>query len=283
MSVFVFLYEIIIIIIGCIFASFGTSCFLLPNHLSSGGFSGIATIFYYFFNIQMSTTILILNIPLFIWAFLKIGWKFSLKTIFATILYSKFIDFFEIVNIDITDNLLASIYGGFFVGLGLALVFKANTSTGGTDLIAHIAQNYPINIKMSNIIVIIDSIIVFLNLISFRNIEIGLYSAIAIFIIGKMIDIVFEGINFCKIIYIISDKYSEIIKILNISLKKGATKIYGKGSYSNKDKTIIMCVTKRRDIEQIKSISKKIDSNAFIIITDAREVYGLGFKGDTHF
>ena len=278
MSVFYFCYEILLIILGCVFASFGTSCFLLPNKLSSGGFSGVATIFYYFFNIQMGTTILLLNIPLFVWAYLKNGWKFTLKTIFATILYSKLIDFFEIINIDLSDNLLASIYGGIFVGIGLALVFKTNTSTGGTDLIAHIARNYSINMRMSNIIVIIDAIIVFSNLVAFRNIEIGLYSAIAIFIIGKMIDIVFEGINFCKVIYIISDKYSEIAEILNNNLKKGATEIYGKGSYCNKEKIIIMCVTKRRDIEQIKAISKKIDSNSFIIIIDAREVYGLGFK-----
>ncbi len=271
-------YEIIIIIIGCLFASFGISCLLLPNQLSSGGFSGIATILYYYFNIQMGTTILILNIPLFVWAFLKNGWKFTLKTVFATFLYSIFIDIFEVINIDLSDKLLASIYGGIFVGIGLALVFKTNTSTGGTDLIAHIAQNYTINMKMSSIIVIIDAIIVFSNVIALGNLEIGLYSSIAIFIIGKMIDVVFEGINFCKIIYIISDKYDEINNVLNLTLKKGATKIYGRGSYSNKEKIVIMCVTKRRDIEQIKTISKKIDSNSFIIVTDAREVYGLGFK-----
>ena len=271
-------YEIIIIIIGCLFASFGISCLLLPNHLSRGGFSGIATILYYYFNIQMGTTILILNIPLFVWAFLKNGWKFTLKTVFATFLYSIFIDIFEVINIDLSDKLLASIYGGIFVGIGLALVFKTNTSTGGTDLIAHIAQNYTINMKMSSIIVIIDAIIVFSNVIALGNLEIGLYSSIAIFIIGKMIDVVFEGINFCKIIYIISDKYDEINNVLNLTLKKGATKIYGRGSYSNKEKIVIMCVTKRRDIEQIKTISKKIDSNSFIIVTDAREVYGLGFK-----
>ena len=123
-----------------------------------------------------------------------------------------------------------------------------------------------------------SSVVVANNLIVFKNIEIGLYSAIAIFIIGKMIDIVFEGINFCKIVYIISDKYNKITEELNYSLKKGATEIYGRGSYSSNDKMIIICVTKRKDINQIKATSKKIDPNSFIIITDAREVYGLGFK-----
>ena len=181
-------------------------------------------------------------------------------------------------SLGVNDRLLSCIYGGILIGAGLALVFKANTSTGGTDLIAHIAQNYNIHLKMSNIIMIIDTLVVLSNLIVFKELEIGLYSAIAIYIIGKMIDLVFEGINFCKIIYIISDNYEELSKIINLEIKRGATALYGKGSFTQKDKTIIMCVSKRRDIEKIKSISKKIDPKAFIVITDAREVYGLGFK-----
>lgn len=278
MKVFLFFYDIILIIIGCVMAALGTGSFLLPNQLSSGGFAGIATIIYYFFEINMATTILVLNIPLFIIGFIKLGFKFILKTIFATFLYSIMIDIFEAQEIIMNDKFLASIYGGILIGIGLALVFKANTSTGGTDLIAHIAQNYKINLKMSTIITIVDAIVIGANLIAFRNLEIGLYSVIAIYIIGKMIDIVFEGINFCKIIYIVSDKYEELTEIINLQIKRGATGLYGKGSYTQKNKMIIMCVSKRNDIEKIKSISKRIDPNSFIIVTDAREVYGLGFK-----
>lgn len=278
MKVFSFFYDIILIVLGCILAAFGTTCFLLPNQLSSGGFAGIATIIYYFFNIQMGTTIMLLNIPLFVIAIFKNGINFTAKTFFATFLYSQFINIFENINISVQDRLLASIYGGILIGIGLAFVLKANTSTGGTDLIAYIAQNYNINMKMSNIIMMIDIIVVFSNLIAFRELEIGLYSAIAIFIIGKMIDIIFEGINFCKIIYIISDKYDKLVEMINLEMDRGATGLYGKGGYSHKNKMVIMCVSKRRDIDKIKSISKKIDSSAFIIISDAREVYGLGFK-----
>lgn len=278
MSVFKFLHNFILIASGCAVAAFGTSNFLLPNQLSSGGFAGIATIFYYFFNIQMGTTIIILNLPLFIIAYLKSGKVFTIKTVFATVLYSEFIDMFDKFNSFTNDRFLACVYGGILVGIGLAFVFKANTSTGGTDLIAHIAQNYNINIKMSSIIMGIDIVVVLSNLIAFKRFEIGLYSAIVIWIIGKMIDIVFEGINFCKIIYIISDKSDELMKVINLEIKKGATEIYGRGSYTQKNKMIIMCVTKRRNIEKIKLASKNIDPKAFIIVTDAREVYGLGFK-----
>lgn len=131
---------------------------------------------------------------------------------------------------------------------------------------------------MSNVIVFVDIAVVILNLIAFKDIEIGLYSAISIYIIGKMIDIVFEGINFSKIIYIISDKHEEILEIINKEVKKGATALYGRGSFTGKNRMVIMCVSKRRDIDKIKTISRKIDKNSFIIITEAREVYGLGFK-----
>lgn len=271
-------YNMTLIIIGCILSSFGTACFLLPNKLSSGGFSGIATIFYYFYQIPMGTTILVLNIPIFVLAYIKLGKKFVIKTLIATFLYSVFIDFFE-RNIRFTNDLfLSSIYGGIFIGIGLGLVFKANASTGGSDLVAHITQKYNNEISVSNILVFLDIIIVLINLISFKNIEIGLYSAITIYLSGKMIDIIFEGINFCKIIYIISDKHEEILLAINKKANKGATGIYGKGSFTNKETTIIMCVTKRRVIMNIKNIAKQIDKKAFIIITDAREVYGLGFK-----
>lgn len=280
MSVLKFFYEGILIVIGCMLAAFGTSEFLLPNHLSSGGFAGIATIIYYLFNIQMGTTILILNIPLFIIGYFKLGKSFIIKTIIATILYSKFIDIFENFNVFTTDRLLACLYGGILVGIGLAFVLKSNSSTGGSDLIAYIIQNFNSGIKMSNIIVIADIIIVFANIMTFKEIEIGLYSAIAIFVVGKMLDIVFEGINFCKLVYIISDKSDEIMEIINLEANKGATALYGKGSFSGRNKMVILCVTKRNGVEKIKGISKKVDSKAFIIITDAREVYGLGFKGN---
>ena len=277
-KIYIILKDLFLIVLGCLLAAIGTGTFLLPNQLSSGGFAGIATIIYYFYEINMATAIIDLNIPLFIIGFLKLGPKFIFKTIFATFLYSIMIDYFQPNTMIIDDKFLASIYGGFFIGIGLALVLKANTSTGGTDLIAHIVQNYKINLKMSTIITVVDVVVIISNLLAFKNLEIGLYSVIAIYVIGKMIDVVSEGINFCKIIYIVSDKYEELVEIINLQIKRGATGLYGKGSYTHKNKMVIMCVSKRNDIEKIKMISKKIDPEAFIIVTDAREVYGLGFK-----
>jgi uncharacterized membrane-anchored protein YitT (DUF2179 family) len=127
-------------------------------------------------------------------------------------------------------------------------------------------------------LVLLDFFIVFANLLVFKSVEIGLYSFIAIYLESKAIDIIFEGVNFTKLIYIISNKSEEISNQINIELEKGATLLYGKGSYKKNDKYVIMCATKRTNVIKVKRLVYNIDENAFLIITDAREVYGLGFK-----
>ncbi len=270
--------EILLTIIGCLFMALGISSFLLPNKISSGGFSGIATIFYYLFDIKMGTTIIILNIPLLIFAYFKFGKRFLLKTAIGTFFYSKSIDALENIFILTQDRLLSSIYGGILIGIGSAFVLKGNSSTGGSDLLAQIIKLIKPHYKTGNILVIVDIVIVILNIIFLKVLEIGLYSFIAIFISGKMIDIVFEGINFSKMIFIISEKSDDISKEIIEDYKRGATGFYAKGMYSKNNMTIIMCVAKRNDIMKIKELALKIDRKAFIIIQDAREVYGLGFK-----
>ena len=124
----------------------------------------------------------------------------------------------------------------------------------------------------------VDTIIIILNIIVFREIEIGLYSAIAIYLMGKMIDIVFEGVNFKKVLFIISDKYEEIAKIVGDEVKRGSTAIYAKGMHSNLEKKILFCVGSRNEIIRIKKIATNIDNKSFIVIFNAREVLGKGFE-----
>lgn len=275
-----FLIDMIYLTLGCAIMAIGTAVFLLPNQLSTGGFTGIATIFYYLFHFSMGTVILALNIPFFILAFFKIGKKLVIKSIIGTSLLSLFIDLFEKIPTLTNDRLLACIYGGIFIGLGLALVLKANASTGGTDLITYIARAYKPYMKTSSIIVVVDVIIIGLNVIFFKKVEIGLYSAISIYLMGKMIDIVFEGINFTKMVYIISQKYEEISKEIDKQLQRGSTGIYAKGMYTHTDKMMLMCVGARNEVARMKQIATQIDPKAFIIISNARETWGKGFKGD---
>lgn len=270
--------DIIGTILGSAIMAFGIASFLLPNQLSSGGFSGIATITYYLLKIPVGAMIFALNIPLFLFAGYRLGKEFLIKAIVGTISLSFFIDIFDKYPSITTDRFLACIYGGVIIGLGTAIILKVNSSTGGTELIGNIIKTYNPHISMSRNLMIIDMVIIVLNILFFREIEIGLYSVIAIYLYGKMIDIIFEGVYYTKLLFIISDKNQEISDKIGQEVKRGVTGLYGKGMYSNKDKLVLICAASRNDISKIKNIAKDIDERCFIVVANAREVLGEGFK-----
>lgn len=265
-------------LLGAAIMAFGVSSFLLPNQLSTGGVSGLTTITYYLLKIPMGIMIIIINIPLFIFAWYRIGKKFFIKSLIGTVSLSVFIDIFDKYPPVTNDRFLACIYGGVIIGIGTAVILKVGSSTGGTELVANLIKTYNPHIFMSRYLTIIDIIIVSLNVIFLEQIEIGLYSAIAIYLYGKLIDIVFEGIYFTKLLFIISDKNEEISTAISNEVKRGVTGIYGKGMYKDQDKLILMCAASRGDIYKIKNIARSIDKKSFIVVANAREVVGKGFK-----
>lgn len=268
-------------VVGAAIMAFGVSAFLLPNQLSAGGFSGIATITYYLLGIPMGAMTLMLNIPLFAFAGYKIGKEFLIKSIVGTVSLSIFIDIFDKYPPVTTDRFLACIYGGVIIGLGTAIILRVGASTGGTELIANIIKIYNPHISMSKYLTIIDIIIIALNVVFFKHIEIGLYSAIAIYLYGQLIDIIFEGVYYTKLLYIISDKNEEISEAIKKDVKRGVTGLYGKGMYSDSDKLVLICAAPRRDVPKIKDVARAIDKKCFIVVSNAREVLGKGFKEET--
>ena len=270
--------QILETLVGSAIMAIGTAALLLPNKLSSGGFSGIATILYYFLDIPMGISILVLNLPLFIIATCRLGKSFLIKALVGTISISVFIDMFESLAPLTNDKFLACICGGIFSGTGTAIILHASSSTGGSDLLGNIIKSFNNKLKTGNLIVFIDAIIVLANVILFKNIEVGLYSGITIFVLGKMIDLIFEGINFNKLIFIVSNKNEEISLAIGMEVERGSTGIYGKGMYTGTDKLILMCAVTRNDVMKIKEITKSIDQEAFIIVANSREVFGEGFK-----
>lgn len=271
-------YEAFLLIVGCFIMACGTSFFLLPNQLSSGGFAGLATITYYLLKIPLGTTMFALNIPLLILAYFRIGKKFLLKSLLGTSLLAFFIDILDQFPALTEDQFLGCVYGGIAMGIGTAIILKSSSSTGGTDLLSYIIRSYKPHYRTSSLIVGVDIIIVTLNVIFFRNIEIGLYSAITIYLMGKMIDIIFEGVNFTKMMFIVSDKYEKIAAEVGKKIDRGSTGIYAKGMYTNQDKMMLLCVGSRNEIAKIKQIAVSIDKKAFIIISNARETWGKGFR-----
>lgn len=265
-------------VIGSAIMAVGIASFLLPNQLSSGGFSGVATITYYLLEIPMGVMIMVLNIPLFLFAGYRLGREFFIKSLIGTVSLSIFIDILDRYPPITTDRFLACIYGGAIIGIGTAIILKVDSSTGGTELIAHIIKTYNPYISMSKYLTMIDIIIITLNVIFFKHIEIGLYSAIAIYLYGQLIDIFFEGVYYTKLLFIISEKNDEIAKAIEDKVKRGVTGLYGKGMYKEKDKLVLICAASRGDISKIKDITKRIDEKSFIVIANAREVLGKGFK-----
>lgn len=265
-------------VIGSAIMAVGIASFLLPNQLSSGGFSGVATITYYLLKIPMGVMIMVLNIPLFLFAGYRLGREFFIKSLIGTVSLSIFIDILDRYPPITTDRFLACIYGGAIIGIGTAVILKVDSSTGGTELIAHIIKTYNPYISMSKYLTMIDIIIITLNVIFFKHIEIGLYSAIAIYLYGQLIDIFFEGVYYTKLLFIISEKNDEIAKAIEDKVKRGVTGLYGKGMYKEKDKLVLICAASRGDISKIKDITKRIDEKSFIVIANAREVLGKGFK-----
>ena len=180
------LIEYLYIVVGTVLMAISTSLFLLPNQLSTGGFSGIGTILYYLFKLKVGTTMIILNIPLLIIALFRINKSLFIKSIIGTLLLSLFINVFEKIPQVTADRFLACIYGGMIMGLGTSIILKAGASTGGTDLLSFIIRSFSQKYSSGKIIIIADTVIILLNIVFFRTVEIGLYSAIAIFLMGKI-------------------------------------------------------------------------------------------------
>lgn len=222
--------------------------------------------------------VLLLNIPLFIISFLKNGKNFFINAIAGTILLSLFLDIFDKLKPLTNDRFLACIYGGVIAGIGTAIILKAGASTGGTDLLTQIIKAFKPSIRISRLLAILDTIIVALNVLFFKELEVGLYSAITIFIMEKMLDVFFEGINFARVVYIISENYENISKEIGSRIKRGSTSLEGIGMYKKENKNVLMCVASRSEVREIRKIIKEIDENAFIVISNAREVFGEGFK-----
>ena len=272
--------EYVWLIIGSLLMAISVALFLAPNKISSGGFSGIAIVLHYLFKFPIGTVIVILNVPLFIYAYFKIGRKFFIRSLVGTVILSFAINILENVNSITNDKFLGCIFGGIVNGIGASLVLRVNGSTGGTEVLSALVRVFKPKFRVGNLISIFDIIIVFINVMVFKEIEIGLYSAITIYMSNKMIDLIFEGTNFTKMIFIISDKFEDIAERIKVELPRGATGIYSKGMYTNKDKMMILCVVSRNEVVKIRSLVNEIDANAFIIISNAREVFGKGFKNE---
>ncbi len=267
------------ILAGCFIMAFGYSYFCIPYKIAPGGLSGIATVLFYFTGIPVGIMTLVLSVPVFLFSIKILGIKFGIKTVFATVFFSLFIDLITTVfTVYKVDIFIAGIFGGVLIGLGLGIIFRFGASTGGTDLIAAMAKKYFSWISLGTWMLIIDMSVVLIAGFSFKSVNIMLYSIITIYVTNKMIDFIQEGVDYTKVVYIISTKSDEIAQKILENLSRGVTSIYCKGMYTKKEINMLMCIISRAQIASIKIIVHDIDKNAFVISVGALEVIGEGFK-----
>jgi len=269
--------RLIGITIGTIIQALGIVLFLSPNKIAPGGFSGLSIIIYHLTKFPIGVMYFILNLPLFIIAWKRWGFKYIALSLFGTITSSIFIDLFLYFFKPMTDNpLLASIYGGVLVGIGVGVVFKYWGSTGGTDLLSQLIYTY-IGVSFGTSMLILDTSIVLLAAIVFKSPEYALYGMLALFISSKVIDYVQEGFSTTKMVFVISDKAQEIKLRIFQELERGVTELKVIGSYTGIERNALICIVRQRELSQIKDIIHNEDPKAFVIIGDAREVIGEGF------
>ncbi len=278
------------IIIGSFILAAGFVFFISPYRIVPGGVYGIAIVIHHVTKgmfsfapegLPIGLTGLILNIPLTIIGIKVLGPRFGFKTVLGFVLTSVFIDgltyFQGHVPLVKDDALLSSVFGGVLVGFGLGLIFKSKATSGGSDIVAMIIGKYT-KLPLGQLLIYVDSVIVIVGLLAFGDWKIPLYSWIVIFITGKVIDVVLEGVSYEKSLMIISKKHQSIRdKIIN-DLNRGGTYLEGKGMYDNSDKPVIFTVVNRRELAILESYIHDVDPDAFLTVNNANEILGKGFK-----
>lgn len=269
------------IALGTLLVAIGYVMFISPNKIVPGGIYGISIMLHHLMGTPIGLTALAFNIPLTIIGTRLLGPRFGVKTVVAFVLTSVYVDlisyFYGAEPLVPGEPLLACIFGGLFIGVGVALTFKAKATSGGSDVIAMILQKYT-RLPSGQLMMMVDSVIVILSLVAFGDWRIPLFSWVTIFVLGRVIDTVMHGFSYDKTLFIISEKHEEIRNSIIGDLRRGGTFLHGEGMYNRDEKQIIFTVVNPRELYLLEEFIHRIDPNAFIAVLDAYEILGKGFK-----
>ncbi|WP_394188485.1 YitT family protein [Paenisporosarcina quisquiliarum] len=264
------------IIIGAAIVAVGFNVFLLPNEVASGGVSGISTILKGVFGWEPGFVQYAFNIPLFIAGVIFLGKQFGARSLAGTLTLPLFVILTSSWEPATLNPLLGALFGGISVGVGLGIVFRGNASTGGTDLAAQIIAKYT-GLTLGTSVMLIDGLIVLSAALVF-DVEKGLYALIGLFVTTKTIDIIQLGFSQSKMVYIITNKQEEIRDAIYTEINRGVTKLPAVGGYTDAEKPILLVVVYQTEFSKLKHVIKAVDPSAFVIVSDAYEVLGEGFK-----
>ncbi|HBZ66655.1 MAG TPA: YitT family protein [Bacteroidales bacterium] len=267
---------------GALTIALGYVLFITPYKIVPGGVYGISIIIHHVFGLPVGTVALFFNVPITLLGLKILGPRFGAKTITGFLLTSAFMDALSYLlgedPLNLSDELLmSSVYGGVVIGVGVALLFKAKATCGGTDMVAMMLSKLTKR-PVGQLMIFVDSAIVLLGFIVFRDWRIPLYSWVTIVVLGKTVDLVMDGFNYDKCLMIVSDEHQRIRDIIINDLNRGGTLLQGNGMYNSREKQIIFTVMNRREVAILKSHIRRIDPGAFITVMEGSEILGKGFR-----
>ena len=274
------LCDILVCIIGSALVGTALSVFTIPNEIAPGGISGLSTALAYMLGVRVSVLTLVLNIPIMLAAYRLLGKRSFFYTLLSTALLSGFIELASFLPVYTGNILIAAVYGGVLTGIGIGILFLRNITTGGTDLLALMLHKAFPNVPNGTILAVIDGIVVLIAVLVFRKIEVALTSVLTIYFSSKVIDLIAQGVDYAKVIYIVTDKGKELSAVLNSSTDRGNTVIKAFGGYTGAEKQLVITVTRRNVLAQTLRLIHATDPAAFTFVTDSTEVHGEGFKID---
>ena len=269
-----------VITASCLLYAFAFNCFFQTNSLAMGGFTGIAQVLARLIpGLPIGTTVFVMNVPLMIIGVKKQGWGLLFASVYAIFVSSAMIDVMAaLVTFPAMEPLLACLYGGVLMGIALGLMMLKNATTGGTELAARLLRYVIRNLSIGKLCLAIDVTVVSIYALTFGNLDSALYGVVAMYISSIAMDMVVYGSVNAKLAYIISDHCPQITQKL-MDMELGATILTGKGAFTGNDKNVLMCAAKPAKIARIKAVVAQVDPDkAFVIVTDAKEVYGEGFS-----
>ncbi|MDR1629639.1 MAG: YitT family protein [Oscillospiraceae bacterium] len=265
--------------LGSICYAISVNMFVSPNDIAPGGVTGLAVIANHLIGVPIGITMIVMNIPLFVLAVIFIGKKFLLKTIVATIMTSGFIDLLAPFLPEYSgDRLLASLFGGLLSGLALGLVFIRGATSGGTDILGKLLQKALPHLPMGTLVLILDMAVVLIAGLVYRSIEGMLYSIIVFFISSRVINYLLYGTGNGKMLMVVTKHADEMATAIIAEAHRGVTILPVQGAYSKEEKQMLLCVVRANEVAKVQKIIRRYEENPFIIITEAGEVLGLGFK-----
>ncbi len=269
------------ILLGTVANAVGLVVFTIPNNIAPGGVSGLATAFAHISPLSVGLWTFILNIPIVILTWYRLGFPPIAKSVLGAVLLSGFIDLFSPLFAPYTGNpLLAALAGGILFGIGTCILFLRGASTGGTDLVSLLLSKIFPNMSLGLLLLSADALVVVIAMVVFHNLEVALYSIVTIFVSSKTIDSLMQGIDHAKVIHVVSEVPEKIRAYIADEKEMGVTLLPGTGGYTRKGKTVLLVVVRRNELAQMIKAIQTIDQKAFLFVTDAVEVHGEGFKED---